>query len=136
MTVAFLAILAACTYTPSNTHHNAASFAPHAVATDIARGDATAGRRAFLDLSCNACHAVAGDATMPAPSADPAGPVLRDLGELPAEAVAWKIVSQSELDPEGIFDSPMSEPVSAMTERQLADIVVYLRDPAAARAAK
>lgn len=88
------------------------------------------GRKAFLDLQCHACHRVAEDETFPVRKDAWEGPVLRDLDADSAEAVAWKIVTRTELGPD--FDeSEMTEAASAMTERQLVDLVAYLRDPAA-----
>ena len=61
------------------------------------------------------------------------GPLLHDLGKEPAEAVAWRIVTRTNVDAEGIYDTPMAEAASAMTERQLVDLVAYLRNPRAGR---
>jgi mono/diheme cytochrome c family protein len=110
-------------------------FVAHAQPANVplSSGDLVRGRQAFLDLKCNSCHRVAEDPSLPAAKDALDGPVLRNLGQYSPEAVAWKIIMQTSMDPEAVYDSPMEEPASIMTERQLADIVAYLRDPAAAR---
>jgi mono/diheme cytochrome c family protein len=105
-------------------------LAPHAHAIDLASGDLMRGRGAFIALRCHACHRVAEDPTLPKVEGAWDGPVLANLGALSPEAVAWKIVSQTALDAEAIYDSPMEEAASAMSEQQLVDIVAYLRNPA------
>ncbi len=98
----------------------------------LSSGDVVRGRRAFLDLRCHSCHRVAEDPTLPVATDAVEETLLKELGKYPPEAVAWKIVAQTSMDSEAVYDSPMEEPVSAMSERQLVDIVAYLRDPAAA----
>ena len=106
-------------------------IAVHAREIDpLDNGDAARGRQAFIDLRCHVCHRVAGDETLPRFEGAEDGPVLHDLGRESAEAVAWRITARTSLDPESIYDSPMEESASAMTGRQLADVVAYLRNPA------
>jgi mono/diheme cytochrome c family protein len=107
-------------------------FAAHSQQViSLSSGDAVRGRKAFLDLQCHACHRVAEDETLPVRKDAWEGPVLRDLDADSAEAVAWKIVTRTELGPDALYESEMTETASAMTERQLVDLVAYLRDPAA-----
>ncbi len=86
-------------------------------------GDPAAGRDAFKRLSCESCHSVAGEKReAPVP--------LPDLSKESPEAVAAMIVSKSELAPEALFeDMVMSCAVSQMTDRELGDIVAWLRKP-------
>lgn len=106
--------------------------AAHAEVLPLSSGDGVRGRNAFIDLQCHACHRVAEDDSLPAIVGAWEGPLLQDLGREPAEAVAWRIVTRTKRGPESVFESPMAESVTAMTERQLVDLIAYLRDPAAA----
>lgn len=99
----------------------------------LSDGDPVHGRRAFVDLRCHACHRVAEDVTLPDYPGAWEGPLLHDLGKEPAEAVAWRIVTRIDLDPETLFETPMAESASAMTDRQLVDLVAYLRNPRAGK---
>lgn len=130
-------LLAGCTAQPPAqltpaTH--ALSFTAHAYETpQLSSGDPARGRQAFIDLRCHTCHRVAGDSSLPAVEGLPEGRLLRGLGEDSPEAVAWKIVSRTDLSAESVYeDSPMSESASLMTEKQLVDLVAYVRNPAAA----
>jgi len=89
----------------------------------FAVGDPAAGREAFAKLRCNSCHSVYGQ--------EPKGQVpLRDLSKETPEAVANLIVARTHLAPEALFDEiAMSAVASQMTNRELADIVAYLRKP-------
>lgn len=98
----------------------------------LTSGDATRGRKSFIALQCHACHRVAEDKDLPLIDDAWDGPVLHDLGKEPAEAVGWRIVTRTSLGPESVFESPMEEYSSAMTERELVDIIAYLRDPSSA----
>lgn len=93
-------------------------------------GDAARGRQAFIDLQCHACHRVAEDETLPRIEGAWDGPLLHDLGDASPEAVAWRIVTRTTLDPESVYESPMADSATAMTGRQLIDLVAYLRNPA------
>lgn len=100
-----------------------------AMSNDVPAGDCARGRAAFIALQCHSCHQVAEDRSLPRVEGVWKGPELRDLGRLSPGTVAWLIVSQTRLSPEAIFETPMTEPASAMTESQLVDLVTYLRDP-------
>ncbi len=100
---------------------------------NLSDGDPVRGRVAFVNLRCHACHRVAEDPKLPVYPGAWEGPLLHDLGKEPAEAVAWRIVTRTSLDSEAKFETPMAESASAMTDRQLVDLVAYLRDPRAGR---
>ncbi|MGE3958429.1 MAG: c-type cytochrome [Vicinamibacterales bacterium] len=103
----------------------------------LPRGDAGAGRQAFLDLKCNVCHRVVDDAGLPAPFSDSAGPDLdlrrphRSLSEIATAIVApshsLSMRTSSEVRNRLATLSPMGDVTQAMTVRQLADLVEYLR---------
>ena len=97
----------------------------------LSSGDPVRGRAAFIALQCHACHRVAEDEALPAVEGAWEGPVLHDLGNQSPEAVGWTIVTRTRLGPESVFESPMVETAAAMTERQLVDLIAYLRHPAA-----
>jgi mono/diheme cytochrome c family protein len=99
--------------------------------SSLSGGDPVRGRAAFLELQCHSCHRVAEDPSLPLPKGAVQGPLLHDLGAEAPEAVAWKIVTRTRLGPESLFGSRMADATSAMSERQLADLVAYLRDPGA-----
>jgi hypothetical protein len=108
------------------------SISPHGNTIDLAAGDPAAGRATFVERQCHACHRVPEDASLPVFEGAWDGPVLGDLGDASAEAVAWRIVTRTRLAPESVFESEMVDAASGMTERQLVDLVAYLRRPAAA----
>ena len=114
-------------------HTGVFSIAAHSQQTSpLSSGYAPRGRLAFIDLQCFTCHRVTGDPTLPRTDRSADGPLLHGLGDEPSEAVAWKIVSRTRLDPDSILEVPMAgSAAAAMTERQLVDLVAYLRDPAA-----
>jgi cytochrome c553 len=91
-----------------------------------AEADAVKGRDDFVKYRCNVCHSVAGQkpaATVP----------LRDLSREKPEAVANLIVARTHLAPEALFDQmAMSSAASQLSQRELMDIVAYLRRPSAA----
>jgi mono/diheme cytochrome c family protein len=105
----------------------------HAHTADLSAGDPLRGRAAFIALQCHACHRVAEDDTLPEVEGGWDGPVLENLGAQPPEAVAWKIVAKGELSAEALYDTPMADAASGITDRQLIDLVAYLRNPAAAK---
>ena len=99
----------------------------------LPEGRPEAGRDAFRSLGCAACHAVAWEKELPAPTSARPGPELgvdavkSGPGSLatsiiaPAHRVSEKYQATT---PEG---SPMLDYTSTMTIRQLADIVAYLQ---------
>jgi mono/diheme cytochrome c family protein len=103
-------------------------------------GDPAAGRQAFVDLQCTACHRVTGDATLPQPFSDNLGPDLdarrphRSASELaeaivaPSHSISTKVSPEVKARLSGAL-SPMGDFSRAMTVRQLSDVVAFLRAP-------
>ena len=92
-------------------------------------GDPAAGRQAFVDLRCHTCHAVPGDAEMPAPVSANRGPAVGSMGaDETREHLALSIISPShEIPPPR--DSSLSHMGSfreALNVQQLLDLVTYL----------
>lgn len=89
-------------------------------------GDAAAGRQAFIDMECYACHAVAGDAEMPAPTETVHGP---EIGAAQAsqtrEYIADSIISPAHIIPPPETESPMPKLRTEMSVQQLVDLVAF-----------
>ena len=105
----------------------------------LAEGDPAAGREAFVELRCTACHPVAGDQDLPAPVSAARGPQLGSAaGPTDVDRLASSIASPSHLISSSISEetkqrltgvlSPMGDFSSVMTVRQLSDLVAYLRE--------
>jgi mono/diheme cytochrome c family protein len=101
-------------------------------------GDRSAGKAAFVDLQCSACHAVHGVADLPVPVAVPPvpvtlggeTPVAKSDGELVAAIVApshkvSRAYPEEKVRSGGL--SRMGDFSDAMTVRQLVDIVAFLQ---------
>lgn len=89
-------------------------------AMPLADGDADEGKATFTKLRCDSCHSINGKPGAPHP--------LPDLTAEPAEAVAAMIVGRTTVPPGAIFDEmAMASAASWLTEKQLADVVAYLR---------
>ena len=128
-----IAITAACNQPPSG--RDAQS---QALTVMLPVGDAQAGRKAFVDLKCTACHAVPSESEFPAPvSANPGPPIDARVAGRDVSYLATSIVSPSHaLSPSidetvraqlaGVL-SPMGDFSHTMTVRQLADLHAYLR---------
>ena len=105
----------------------------------LPKGDVRAGRQAFQDLKCLACHRVSGEREFAAPIAELRGPDLNELLQLQETShIAAAIIAPShslsirtseavkaQLSKMGV--SPMGDFSRAMTVRQLADVLAYLR---------
>ena len=105
----------------------------------LPKGDVQAGRKAFQDLKCHICHRVSGESGFGAPIADLRGPDLNALLQLQETSdIAAAIIAPShslsirtseavkaQLAKQGA--SPMGDFSRAMTVRQLADLLSYLR---------
>lgn len=109
-----------------------------AITLTVPAGNAQAGRQAFLDLRCTACHAVPSEPKFPPPvSANPGPPIDARLAGRDVSYLATAIVSPSHtfsLDtPQQVREhlagvlSPMGDFSHVMTVRQLADLHAYLR---------
>lgn len=105
----------------------------------LPRGDAQAGREAFQHLKCHVCHRVSGEREFAVPVADFRGPdlsallQLQETSELAAAIIApshslsirTSEAAKAQLSRQGL--SPMGDFSRAMTVRQLADLLAYLR---------
>jgi mono/diheme cytochrome c family protein len=104
----------------------------------LPKGDARAGRQAFQDLKCHLCHGVAGEKEF-SPLAELQGPMLNATLQLQAASdIAAAIIAPShslsvrtseavkaQMWQQGM--SPMGDFSRALTVRQLADLLAYLR---------
>jgi L-cysteine S-thiosulfotransferase len=97
-------------------------------------GDAAAGRQAFVDLKCYACHAIQGEQfPLPAGESATAGPELTGMGgHHPPEYLAESIVNPSAV----LIDAPgyiggdgrsIMPTYPGMTLAQLVNVVAYLK---------
>ncbi len=103
----------------------------------LPKGETRAGRQAFLDLGCAACHRVTGEPGLPAPISSNPGPELGPaLAGRPTGSIATAIVAPShsmslatsdavKAQIEGVL-SPMGDYSHAMTVRQLLDLLAFL----------
>jgi mono/diheme cytochrome c family protein len=105
----------------------------------LAKGDPVAGRQLFIDKKCVACHEVAGDDFDTRPP-NGAGP---QLGTMQAEQslhdVAGSIVLPSHriskaAGPWKTGGETFMEDYSALTVRELVDLIAYIRTPARGKA--
>jgi len=108
------------------------------VAAAMPPGDAGAGRQAFLDLRCTACHEVPSETEFPPPvSANLGPPIDARLAAKDASYLATAIVSPSHqisLDAspalrghlQGVL-SPMGDFSGVMTVRQFVDVYAFVR---------
>ncbi|MGD2063735.1 MAG: c-type cytochrome [Nitrospirota bacterium] len=125
-----LAILICATTGLMSAGSAAAGGETHSAKLTLPDGDPVAGRQAFRDLRCYACHSVAGDADMPKPYSANRGPEIgpRQASQTP-EMLADSIISPSHVLPPGEKggSSPMGNYRSTMTVEQLIDVVAYMR---------
>jgi hypothetical protein len=112
------ALLSQTSVTPSQ------RFVAHGV--KLARGSAVEGRVDFVKLRCDSCHSLYREPRAAIP--------LRDFSHETPETVASLIIGRTDVGPQAYFDEiAMSGAASQMTLDQLANIVSYLRTPAAAK---
>ena len=97
----------------------------------LQEGNPFAGRRAFIALECIDCHRVAEDADLPRGRRAIAGPLLADMQRLKPHEVANRILSTSTGKGQDLLDKEMKDYAQPITNRQLVDIVAYLRHPPA-----
>ncbi len=130
---------AACSSQPASTGARGASTDTPSVTVTLPAGDVKAGRQAFMDLKCTACHAVPSEAEFPPPvSAKPGPPIIarlagRDVSYLTAAMMTPSHeISLNSSDEvlrahlRGVL-SPMGDFSHVMTVRQLVDLHAYLR---------
>jgi hypothetical protein len=108
------------------------------ITVDWPAGDVSAGRQAFIDLKCTACHAVASEPDLPKPvSANPGPPIgpgtaradpsyLTAAIMTPSHAISRNISPEVRANIEGVL-SPMGDFSRVMTVRQMVDVYAYLR---------
>jgi hypothetical protein len=107
------------------------------VTLTLPAGDIAAGRQAFQDLKCTACHAVPSEPNFPPPVATTPGPVIdtrvagRDASYLvtavmsPSHSISSATSEELQSQLEGVL-SPMGDFSHVMTVRQLVDLYAYL----------
>jgi mono/diheme cytochrome c family protein len=134
-------LIAALALTPAwVAAQSATTTNPYEVVNSVVlpQGDRQAGRKAFADLKCHVCHRVAGEKDF-SPIAALEGPRLNSTLQLQSPSdVAAAIIAPShslsirtseavkaQLSKQGM--SPMADFSRAMTVRQLADLLAYLR---------
>jgi len=106
---------------------------PEWISIALPKGDAQAGRQAFILLSCVSCHRVEGDNDLPAPLSAHPGPTFGRIHSLqdPAQ-LAGSIVAPSHQITEDVRVeredglSEMGDFTEAMTVRQLIDLIAYV----------
>jgi hypothetical protein len=135
--IASVLVLAACGPSASEST-DAPVLDAQTVTVALPEGDAAAGRKAFQDLRCTACHAVPSEPDMPAPVSAMPGPILdaevarRDISYLlasiltPSHAISLNISDEVRGRLEGVL-SPMGDFSQVMTVRQLVDVHAYIR---------
>jgi hypothetical protein len=139
ITIGAIAIsAAACGSQPAGTPAGGTGADTPSVAVTLPAGDVKAGRQAFMDLKCTACHAVPSEPEFPAPvSASPGPPIDARLASRDASYVMAAIMTPSHaISPdtsgevlarlEGVL-SPMGDFSHVMTVRQLIDLHAYVR---------
>jgi len=128
--------VSACAPQPTRTETEQADTVT--VTAAMPPGDARAGRQAFLDLRCTACHEVPSEGEFPPPvSANLGPPMDARLAGKDVSYLATSIVSPSHqisLDTspdvrrrlEGVL-SPMGDFSHSMTVRQFVDVHAFIR---------
>lgn len=96
-------------------------------------GDAAAGRKAFLDLSCHSCHNVSTDTRLGSVKPESSGPDLsKGAGHMTQGYLTTSIVSPSHII---VYEywmkeqkkSSMPDFTRTMSVRQLIDLIAYLQ---------
>jgi hypothetical protein len=130
---------AACGSQPASTGSEGTGADTPSVTVTLPAGDVTAGRQAFMDLKCTACHAVPSEPEFPSPvSAHPVPPINARLAGRDVSYLAAAIMTPSHEISLNSSDevlrrhlvgalSPMGDFSRAMTVRQLVDLHAYLR---------
>lgn len=132
----------ACSPVPTETTtEEARATAPATVFVTLPPGDPQAGRQAFLDLRCTACHAVPSEPDFPTPvSANPGPSIDANVGSREASYLLASIMTPSHVISADVSDSvrahlegvlsPMGDFSQVMTVRQLVDVHAYIRSMA------
>ena len=130
---------AACGPQPASTGSAETGGVTPSVTLTLPAGDVKAGRQAFMDFKCTACHAVPSEPEFPPPvSAKLAPPINARLAGSDVSYLAAAIVTPSHeislnssdevlrAHLKGVL-SPMGDFSHVMTVRQLVDLHAYLR---------
>jgi hypothetical protein len=137
VTGGLLTAMAACGSQPPTSEQDR-TVGDTSVTVMMPRGDVAAGRQAFLDLKCTACHGVPSEPEFPRPVSANPGPSIdaalanRDVSYVaaaimtPSHAISTNISPEVRAGIEGVL-SPMGDFSRVMTVRQLIDLHAYLR---------
>jgi len=129
----------ACNRQPGSTAAGETHAEPPTVTVTLPAGDIQAGRQAFRDLKCTACHAVPSEPEFPPPvSAHPGPPITPRLADRDVSYLAAAIMTPShEISLNSSEEvvraylrgvlSPMGDFSRVMTVRQLIDLHAYVR---------
>jgi hypothetical protein len=129
--IALVVGIAGCSQPPPDT-------GSQSVVVALPIGDAQAGRRAFLDLKCIACHGVPADPDLPATISANPGPLIdervagRDVSYLitaiasPSHELSPNLDDRVRAQLAGVL-SPMGDFSHTITVRQLVDLQAYIR---------
>ena len=123
--------------TVANYGQTAAVFPYDTVTITLPKGEAPAGRQAFVDLKCYLCHRVEGERGFRAGERGPGNGSRRDAAASPCvggrcgdhRAVAFcqcENESRGAEDAGDAFLSPMGDFSRSLSVRQLADLLAYL----------
>jgi hypothetical protein len=139
MTGAIAISAAACGTQPASTGAGGTGTNTPSVTVTLPAGDVKAGRQAFMDLKCTACHAVPSEPEFPPPvSAHPGPPITARLADRDVSYLAAAIMTPSHeislnsseevlrAHLRGVL-SPMGDFSRVMTVRQLIDLHAYVR---------
>src|SRR4051812_21546935 len=88
----------------------------------LIEGDATAGRRAFIDLKCIDCHRVAEDPHLPMGLSALAGPMLSKMNRYSGNDLAILIRATKTGAGKEFAGKTMKDYTEPMTTRQLVDV--------------
>lgn len=137
--VGVIAISAAACGPPASTGAGGTGTDTPSVTLTLPAGDIKAGRQAFMDLKCTACHAAPSEPEFPPPiSAHPGPPINARLAGRDVSYLAAAIMTPSHEISLNSSDevlrarlagalSPMGDFSRVMTVRQLVDLHAYLR---------
>jgi cytochrome c2 len=126
-----------CGPPPESPDEGGTAAETESVTVTLPAGDVEAGRQAFLDLKCTACHRVPSEPEFPPPVSTNLGPTIdsrlvgRDLSDLataiisPSHEISPKASAEVHASLEGVL-SPMGDYSGVMTVRQLVDLNAYL----------
>jgi len=136
--VVVAAAVVACGPQPATTSAGDTTADTPSVTVTLPAGDVGAGRQAFMDLKCTACHAGPAEPEFARPvSANPGPSIVPGIARsdpsyvaaaimTPSHAISPNISPEVRAAIEGVL-SPMGDFSRVMTVRQLVDLHAYLR---------